>query len=97
MREAEIIVCLGEVRRKPDDSLPARGGFVEPAGLVADHAQKMQRIDMARFGGENLPIDLLRRLKLAALMVPYSGRQGIGDGGHVMPSNRAKSEANGCS
>jgi hypothetical protein len=39
------------------------------ARLVSQHSEKMNRVGLARFDGQNLPVDLLSSLPTASLVV----------------------------
>ena len=67
---------------QPDGPLNGFDGDLMLAHLQSHHAEKMERVGLIRLDRENLPIDLLRSLQAARLMVLESNRQCFGNCRH---------------
>ncbi len=81
--QAEVGVIRGLAGIAEHGPLDGVDGRLVVAPLERNHADQMQGLGVVGLGLEDLPVDLLRLLKPAGLVMAYRGLQCLGGGGHV--------------
>ena len=79
---------LGKVRLQIQYTAVPGDRFIQPARLMSDHAEKLDRIGLVRSDLEDLPINLLGSLQPAGLMVSEGDCQCFGNRGHMSAEGR---------
>ena len=90
---AEVVVKQGLAGVERDGSLDVAHRRLGPARLLGDDSQQVQSLGLIGLGGQDLPVELLRGLQAAGLVVLDGDRECFGKACHGFARSKPDAQA----